>query len=802
VITPPAPRRTRRAYARPIVTLAALSIAFVSMHGCSSDATLATLAEGCSINSDCKSPLICAFQACHVQCVTSVDCPAGDFCVETDRPYSVCEAPIACTLNSDCPPAQVCGVSGTCRNACQTARDCIAGQACVSGTCADESTKVDAGRPSAEASLDAATGVACIHSSDCPSSLICLDTGYCGAECLTSKDCTAGAVCVASRCTVPAIDAGTHDATTDATTHADSGGRTCSPLTTCGDGGDAYCANTATDNVNCGACGHPCGTDTVCAAGECVSDCTPPLTLCGATCVDPRNDPDNCSACGKACGPYTNATPVCVDGACAELCQPDRIDCSTMGTAGCTVTYLTDVTNCGGCGNVCLSLPNATPTCTAGACGYSCKASYLDCDGLSANGCEVLELTDPNNCGACGNACSTGCTNGVCTLVVTPFAATLLPVGAKETFSVAGGSGADMWSATLGTVMAGSYTAPMTAGVDTVTVTDSKADSAKSQVVVVSQVTKLVTAVASTGGTTTTVYGTTFDGTYLYVSSDIGVSRLDSANNLTICAQTAGGWGDGITFDGTYLYRVNGMTLQINKFLPSQCNTDNIETDALDLDTTGILVTAAAAKVGGLLRNTFTSVTADGAGHLYFSSSGNGTIKLIDTTTGAITAFVTTGGLPSGTALSRDGKTLYVANQSANIIQAVDIATKVVTTLAGDGLNHSACQAGVDVNGVGTAAGFGNPSAVATDGTYLYVLENTSSTVRQINLATLYVGSFAGSAQCYTGPQVAGPLAMAQLAGLAEGLVFLPPGASGTFLPGLYFGAGGGGPTTIFQIAP
>jgi hypothetical protein len=38
----------------------------------------AALAADCSINSDCNSPLICAFGRCHNECTATRDCPTGE----------------------------------------------------------------------------------------------------------------------------------------------------------------------------------------------------------------------------------------------------------------------------------------------------------------------------------------------------------------------------------------------------------------------------------------------------------------------------------------------------------------------------------------------------------------------------------------------------------------------------------------------------------------------------------------------------------------------------------------------------
>jgi len=66
--------------------------------------------------------------------------------------------------------------------------------------------------------------------------------------------------------------------------------------------------------------------------------------------------------------------------------------------------------------------PNASATCgDAGACAIgACNNGFLDCDGVAANGCEVIPATNVDNCGQCGRACSNlntisrRCVNSVC----------------------------------------------------------------------------------------------------------------------------------------------------------------------------------------------------------------------------------------------------------------------------------------------------------------------------------------------------------------------------------------------------
>ena len=62
-----------------------------------------------------------------------------------------------------------------------------------------------------------------------------------------------------------------------------------------------------------------------------------------------------------------------------------------------------------------MDLPHASPGCAPnGNCIAVCLEGYGDCNLDEADGCEVLLLTDPGNCGACGNVCQNACSQGSC----------------------------------------------------------------------------------------------------------------------------------------------------------------------------------------------------------------------------------------------------------------------------------------------------------------------------------------------------------------------------------------------------
>lgn len=159
--------------------------------------------------------------------------------------------------------------------------------------------------------------------------------------------------------------------------------------------------------------------------GDHVNGCRPGFADCdgakggGPKCeINLRTDPKHCGACGNVCS-FPNASATCVSGACAiGACNAGFANCDGNAANGCEANVASSLAHCGGCGNACAPA-NATGVCSAGACGIAaCNAGWADCDGNPANGCEV-NLSDVNNCGACGTVCSApngtaACVNGAC----------------------------------------------------------------------------------------------------------------------------------------------------------------------------------------------------------------------------------------------------------------------------------------------------------------------------------------------------------------------------------------------------
>ncbi len=141
---------------------------------------------------------------------------------------------------------------------------------------------------------------------------------------------------------------------------------------------------------------------------------------------------------------------------------------------------------------------------------------------------------------------------------------------------------------------------------------------------------------------------------------------------------------------------------------------------------------------------------------MYISDTDNQIIRKIDIVTTVVTTFsgvapAVVGGVggfadgassiarfnsPAG--ITTDGVSLFVADSLNRAIRKIDIATGVVTTLAGNPANVIALT-----DGIGAAATFLKPTGITTDGTSLYVVD--SSTIRKVGITTGAVTTIAGS---------------------------------------------------------
>ncbi len=141
------------------------------------------------------------------------------------------------------------------------------------------------------------------------------------------------------------------------------------------------CINPATDMTYCGAsfgCGEsgmgsagtPCPGDSICNAGRCSTRCGVNSTACVALdggypyCANTQTDNANCGACGNVCGDGT----ACLNGVCAVTCGASATLCSLDGGSGYCANLQTDNNDCGSCGNQCVAGGTGVSTCRNGTC--------------------------------------------------------------------------------------------------------------------------------------------------------------------------------------------------------------------------------------------------------------------------------------------------------------------------------------------------------------------------------------------------------------------------------------------------
>lgn len=227
-------------------------------------------------------------------------------------------------------------------------------------------------------------------------------------------------------------------------------------------------------------------------------------------------------------------------------------------------------------------------------------------------------------------------------------------------------------------------------------------------------------------------------------------------------------WPSGITTDGINLYVVdnNAGNDQIN--LSNNAVVRKVEI------ATGIVSTIArphfvtAMGVTNIV-TAAEAITTDGI-NVYFSDRYR--IYKIDLATGGFSVFVGGGvatdpfldypveGYADGigrnalffkvAGLTTDGTNLYVSDSFNHRIRKVVIATREVTTLAGGG--GAGYKGSGTEDGIGTKAGFANPTEIASDGASLYVVDNVqyggasdNTTIRKIEIATGIVTTLVGT---------------------------------------------------------
>lgn len=247
---------------------------------------------------------------------------------------------------------------------------------------------------------------------------------------------------------------------------------------------------------------------------------------------------------------------------------------------------------------------------------------------------------------------------------------------------------------------------------------------------------------STTTGGTATLAGSTAALTYVDATGAVGSQYF-----YTITAVNAAGTSVASTEVSETVCRLMGGTLQA-KVLTFTLANATVSTFAGTSGFSGFVDGTGATARFSLPQG----MTTDGT-FLYVADFVNNAIRKIDPTSGAVTVFAgsATGvsGSTDGTGtaarffrpydITSDGTNLFVTDNSNCTVRRIVIASAAVTTLAGT----VATNCGTPLDGIGTAARFDHPNGITTDGTNLYITENVA--VRRVVIATGAVTTFAGS---------------------------------------------------------
>ena len=231
------------------------------------------------------------------------------------------------------------------------------------------------------------------------------------------------------------------------------------------------------------------------------------------------------------------------------------------------------------------------------------------------------------------------------------------------------------------------------------------------------------------------------------------------AGSSTVSGGTDG-TGTAAGFDSPFGIAQIGDTLYVTDGVSHAIRTIHTSTARVATIVRGDVASSGAHADGpsASARFKFPRGAAAAAGTLYVADLGNHRIRAIDLASAAKTVSTIAGGSTSGNtdgagtaarfngliglALSEDGNTLYVAENTSHRIRAIDLAStaKTVSTIAGGTqgyVNHA----------TGTNARFDGPSYLAVSGTTLYVADYDNHRIRAIDLASTNktVSTIAGS---------------------------------------------------------
>jgi sugar lactone lactonase YvrE/phosphodiesterase/alkaline phosphatase D-like protein len=279
----------------------------------------------------------------------------------------------------------------------------------------------------------------------------------------------------------------------------------------------------------------------------------------------------------------------------------------------------------------------------------------------------------------------------------------------------------------------------------------------------------LLDGTASSNGAATTVtfnYGLTsgYGNSVTAAQSPLAAIATGTAVSATLT---------GLTCGSTYHYRASGLN--------SAGTTNGLDatftTVACPAPGSSIITTIAGngtasyAGDGGMatsasIRDPY-GVSLDSSGNIYIADMSNNRIRKVDATTGKITTvagsgtrgFSGDGGMataarlntPSGVSVDSSGN-IYIADHNNHRIRKVDVATGIITTVAGNG------SAGYSGDGaIATAASLNTPNEVNLDSSgNIYIADWNNHVIRKVDVTTGIITTVAGNGSAgFSGDDIA-----------------------------------------------
>lgn len=237
------------------------------------------------------------------------------------------------------------------------------------------------------------------------------------------------------------------------------------------------------------------------------------------------------------------------------------------------------------------------------------------------------------------------------------------------------------------------------------------------------------------------------------------------------------GSSDGVSYDARFNAPRRGVRVGDILYI---ADTGNHLIRAIDTVTAEVITIAGESEIAGWRDraegedknarfNSPGDITTDGT-FLYIADTGNHAIRIVSPFTGAVATIAGTpgtGGLldsKAGAPLFKspegilwDNGILYVSDTGNHVMRKIDLNTGEVAFLAGDmscieestatsgsttkSLKCTGQPAGVSslgdsTDGTGMTTSFNGPTAISTDGTYLYVMDTGSNRVRRVDKGT------------------------------------------------------------------